>query len=129
MGGCVSQNKPRPLWNNIDNIRPFVPQATPNISRYNSVNASSQFPWRRSVARPYVKPTSSYFQNGYWPGYFNSMYVGRGYWATAVKPSAGCSWTQKGPNFQWRHKNNGGSYTSTWPNSYNPQGRLKSVMT
>ena len=125
MGVCTSQSKPRPMWNNVNTIPSFVPQATYKTS--NSTNKAS--PWRRSVARPYVRPTSSYFQNGYWPRHLDSMYVSEGYWDTAVKPSAGCSWTKKGPNFQYRPKNNGVSYTSTWPNSYDPQGRLKSAMT
>jgi hypothetical protein len=129
MGVCASQKKTRPMWKNVNDIPSFVPQATHKTSKHNSADKPSPSAWRKSAARPYVRPTSSYFQNGYWPRCFDSMYVRRGYWDTAVKPSAGCSWTKKGPNFQRRPKNNGGSYTSTWPNSYDPQGRLKSVMT
>ena len=91
------------MWKNVNDIPSFVPHQ----QKHNSADKPSS--WRRSGARPYVRPTSSYFQNGYWPRYFDSMYVGRGYWDTVVKPSAGCSWTQKGPNFQRRPKNNGGS--------------------
>jgi hypothetical protein len=123
MGECVSQRKPRQMWKNVSEIPSFVPH------QQKSNSAESHSSWRRTSTRPYVRPTSSFFSNGYWPNHFDSMYYGGGYWNTAVKSSAGCSWTKKGPNMQFRPKNNGGSKTSTWPITNDPQGRLKSAMT
>jgi hypothetical protein len=121
MGVCASQRKPIPMWNNVNHIPSFVPHQ----QKHNSADRHS---WRRTVDRPYGRPTSSYFYNDSWPRQFDYMYVNEGYWDTDVKSSSGCSWTKKGPNFQYRPKNNGGSYHSAWPTSYDPQGRLKSVM-
>jgi hypothetical protein len=123
MGARVSQRKPRQMWKNVNEIPSFVPhQQKPN-------SVESQFSWKRTSTRPYVQPTSSFFYNGYWPNQFDSMCNGGGNWNSAVKPSAGCSWTKKGPNMHYRPKNNGGSNPSTWPGTFDPQGRLKSAMT
>lgn len=123
MGVCFSQGKPRQMWKNVNEIPSFIPH------QQKSNSAEKHSSWRRTSTRPYVRPTSSFFSNGYWPSQFDSIYYCGGYWDTAVKPSAGCSWTKKGPNLHYRPKNNGGSKTSTWPTSNDPQGRLKSAMT
>nr|GEU71884.1 ribonuclease H-like domain-containing protein [Tanacetum cinerariifolium] len=52
-------------------------------------------------------------------------YNGGDRWATAVKPSAGCSWKSYQKGLYWVPKNNSGSRTSTWPNFSDPQGRPK----
>ena len=120
MSRCGDSRKSRPMWTNVNDIPPYVPQAA---------NYNTSFPWRRPVVKPYVQPTSEYLKNGFWPRYVNPMTDGRGYWDTAVKTSAGCSWNKQRPKFHWKPKNNSGSYTSTWHNSYDPQGRFKSAMT
>lgn len=119
MGDC--QRKPRPMWNNVNNIPSFVPHQ----QKHNSADKHS---WRRTVDRQYSQPTSSYFYNDYWPRHVDFMRVNKGNWDTAGKSSAGCSWTKKGPKFQYRPKNNSGSYQSAWPTCNDPQGRLKSEM-
>ncbi|GJW01740.1 putative ribonuclease H-like domain-containing protein [Tanacetum coccineum] len=63
--------------------------------------------WWQSTARPKPhlnRPTSSYFQT-YTPFvpqmYYNHMQYGRVRWATAVKPSAGCSWKTHRKGLYW----------------------------
>ncbi|GKC30833.1 putative ribonuclease H-like domain-containing protein, partial [Tanacetum coccineum] len=58
-----------------------------HLCRRNSVSVSVG--WKRSVARPMFRPTSSHFQNFSRPVYYNEMYMGGGRWETAVKTSAG----------------------------------------
>jgi hypothetical protein len=73
------------------------------------VSAGRPFPagWKRHVARPFYRPTSTYFQNGFWPSYFDPMYMGWGTrWDNGVKPSTGCSWTNKRKGSLWVPKNN-----------------------
>jgi hypothetical protein len=129
MDACARQQTSKPVWQNVNAIPPYMPQSAFRSNRYNSADRPSPSNWRNSVARPYMRPTNTYYNHGYWPGYFDPMSVGMGFWDTAVKSSADCSWKKKGPNFQWRSKNNGGSNKSTWPNSHDPQGRFKSAMT
>nr|GEU75297.1 putative ribonuclease H-like domain-containing protein [Tanacetum cinerariifolium] len=63
--------------------------------------------WWKSTARHmphYSRPTSSYFETytPYAPTmYYNHMKYGGDIWATAVKPSAGCSWKSHRKGFQW----------------------------
>nr|GFB19477.1 ribonuclease H-like domain-containing protein [Tanacetum cinerariifolium] len=76
------------------NIPPAIPQPVPVVS----------FDWWKSTARPMPhlnRPIKSYFQTytPYVPTIsYTHMKYGRDRWATAVKPSAGCSWKslQKG---------------------------------
>jgi hypothetical protein len=113
MGVCADQKRPRPMWTNVSAIPPYVPQATHKISRPKSagkpVSTGRPFPagWKRYVARPFYIPTSTYFQNGFWPSYFDPMYMGWGTrWDNGVKPSTGCSWTQTRKSSYWVPKNN-----------------------
>ena len=124
MGACVNQQKPRKMWQKVNQIPPYVPQYVHADSRFNSADSRfnsadrpSSSNWRQSYARPYVGPTSTYFNQGYWPGYYEHMTRGLGYWDYAAKSSADCSWKKQGPKFIKWSKNNGGSHTSTWPNS------------
>ncbi|GKB72630.1 hypothetical protein Tco_0934042 [Tanacetum coccineum] len=65
--------------------------------------------WWKSTARPMAhlnRPTSSYFQTytPYVPQmYYNHMQYGGDRWATAVKPSAGCSWKTHRKGFYWEN--------------------------
>ncbi|GJZ64117.1 synaptobrevin, longin-like domain protein, partial [Tanacetum coccineum] len=65
--------------------------------------------WWQSTARhmPHlIRPTSSYFQTytPYVPHmYSNHMQYDGVRWATAVKPSAGCSWKTHGKGFYWEN--------------------------
>nr|GEY87531.1 hypothetical protein [Tanacetum cinerariifolium] len=76
--------------------------------------------WWKNTARPmphFSSPTRSYFQTYtlYVPTmYYNHMKYGRDRWATAVKPSAGCSWKTHRKGLYWVPKNNNGSHTSTY---------------
>ncbi|GJT17503.1 ribonuclease H-like domain-containing protein [Tanacetum coccineum] len=87
--------------------------------------------WWKSTARPMPhlnRPTSSYFQTytPYVPQmYYNHMKYGGVRWATAVKPSAGCSWKTHRKGLYWVPKNNSGSHTSSWTTFSDPQGRPK----
>ncbi|GKA58174.1 hypothetical protein Tco_0757362, partial [Tanacetum coccineum] len=79
--------------------------------------------WWQSTARPMPhlnRPTSSYFQTytSYVPQiYYNHIQYGGVRWATAVKPSAGCSWKTHRKGLYWVPKNNSGSYTYAWTES------------
>ena len=79
MGVGNSQQQPRPMWKNVKEIPSYVPQTTYRSSRCNSADKQTSQVWRRTN-RPYVQSNSSYDYNGYWPGYFDSMNVGWGYW-------------------------------------------------
>lgn len=110
MGVSYGQQTFRPTWTNVP---PFVPRATHvKTSRPNPtdkpVSAGRSFPahWKRHVARPFYIPTSTYFQNGFWHGCYNPMYMGGTRWDTGVKPSTGCSWTNKRKGSFWVPKNN-----------------------
>ena len=35
MGVCASQNKPRPMWKNVNDIPPYTPQETHKTSKHN----------------------------------------------------------------------------------------------
>ncbi|GJW06472.1 putative ribonuclease H-like domain-containing protein, partial [Tanacetum coccineum] len=65
--------------------------------------------WWKSTARPMPhlnRPTSSYFQTytPYVPQmYYNHMKYGGVRWATAVKPSAGCSWKTHRKGLYWEN--------------------------
>jgi hypothetical protein len=77
MGVCADQKRSRPMWNNVSVIPPYVPQIHVKTSRHNpaakSVSTDRPFPvgWKRHVARPFYIHTSTYFQNGFWPSYFD----------------------------------------------------------
>ncbi|GKF13428.1 hypothetical protein Tco_0054890 [Tanacetum coccineum] len=85
--------------------------------------------WCQSTARPMpylIRPTSSYFQTytPYVPQmYYNHMQYGEVRWATAVKPSAGCSWKTHRKGLYWVPKNNSRSHTYAWTTFSDPQGR------
>nr|GEV29466.1 hypothetical protein [Tanacetum cinerariifolium] len=91
--------------------RPFL---VPTDRGYSPSVSSS---WWKSTARPmphFSRPTSSYFQTytSYIPTmYYNYMKYGRDRWATAAKPSAGCSWKTYKKGSYWVPKNNSGSHT------------------
>nr|GEZ46431.1 retrotransposon protein, putative, unclassified [Tanacetum cinerariifolium] len=64
--------------------------------------------WKSTTGHmPYFsRPTSSYFQTytPYVPTmYYNHMKYGGDRWATAVKPSAGCSWKSHRKGFYWEN--------------------------
>ncbi|GJR88352.1 hypothetical protein Tco_0212363 [Tanacetum coccineum] len=44
--------------------------------------------WRNPAARPYFRPSSVYFNNMYWPEFYDPMHMNEGQWGTAVKNSA-----------------------------------------
>ena len=101
-------------------------------SRLHSSSVASG--WWQTTVRPMAHlptPTSAYFQT-YTPFgphvYYNQMHYDGDGWATAVKPSAGCSWKSNRNKLYKVPKNNGGSYISTWPKFSDPQGRPKSGM-
>nr|GEW33326.1 ribonuclease H-like domain-containing protein [Tanacetum cinerariifolium] len=68
------------------------------VPTYRGYSPSVSSGWWKSTARPkpyFSRPISSYFQTytPYVPTmYYNHMKYGGDRWATAVKPSAGCSW-------------------------------------
>nr|GFB95932.1 hypothetical protein [Tanacetum cinerariifolium] len=82
--------------------------------------------WWKSTARPmphFSRHTSSYFQTytPYVPTmYYNHIEYGGDRWATAIKPSTGCSWETHREGLYWVPKNNSGSHTSTWLNFSDP---------
>ncbi|GJX46367.1 hypothetical protein Tco_0271557 [Tanacetum coccineum] len=78
-----------------------------HAGRRNSSSVTSG--WWQSTARPMAHlptPTSSYFQT-YTPFgphvYYNQMQYGGLRWATAVKPSAGCSWKTHRKGLYWEN--------------------------
>ncbi|GJU88695.1 putative ribonuclease H-like domain-containing protein [Tanacetum coccineum] len=83
--------------------RPFP---VPSGRRYSPSVTSG---WWKSTARPMPhlnRPTSSYFQTytPYVPQvYYNHMQYGGVRWATAVKPSAGCSWKTHRKGLYWEN--------------------------
>ncbi|GKF27807.1 hypothetical protein Tco_0094149, partial [Tanacetum coccineum] len=80
-------------------IPPARPQPVPTVT----------FGWWKSTTRPMPhlnRPTSSYFQTytPYVPQmYYNHMKYGGLRWATAVKPSAGCSWKTHRKGLYWEN--------------------------
>ncbi|GKC69629.1 hypothetical protein Tco_1115512, partial [Tanacetum coccineum] len=88
----------------------FVPQAV--LLRTGKVNIPSARPQPVPTGKPKVpapvptgRPTSSYFQTytPYVPQmYYNHMKYGGVRWATAVKPSAGCSWKTHRKGLYWQ---------------------------
>ncbi|GJY74244.1 putative ribonuclease H-like domain-containing protein [Tanacetum coccineum] len=87
----VSTCRPKPVSTVKQNRPPPV-----HAGRRNSSSVTSG--WWQSTARPMAHlptPTSSYFQTSTPFGphvYYNQMHYDGDGWATAVKPSAGCSW-------------------------------------
>ncbi|GJR05376.1 putative ribonuclease H-like domain-containing protein [Tanacetum coccineum] len=87
----VSTGRPKPVSTGKQNRPPPV-----HAGRRNSSLVTSG--WWQSTARPMTHlptPTSSYFQTSTPFGphvYYNQMHYDGDGWATAVKPSAGCSW-------------------------------------
>ncbi|GJV14233.1 putative ribonuclease H-like domain-containing protein [Tanacetum coccineum] len=87
----VSTGRPKPVSTGKQNRPPPV-----HAGRRNSSSVTSG--WWQSTARPMTHlptPTSSYFQTSTPFGphvYYNQMHYDGDGWATAVKPSAGCSW-------------------------------------
>ncbi|GKE36546.1 hypothetical protein Tco_1459951 [Tanacetum coccineum] len=96
------QNRPIPVPTGRQN-RP-IPVPT---GRGDSPSVTSG--WWQSTARPMphlIRPTSSYFQTytPYVPQmYYNHMQYGGVRWATAVKPSAGCSWKTHRKGLYWEN--------------------------
>ncbi|GJX46451.1 ribonuclease H-like domain-containing protein, partial [Tanacetum coccineum] len=96
------QNRPIPVPTGRQN-RP-IPVST---DRGDSPSVTSG--WWQSTARPMphlIRPTSSYFQTytPYVPQmYYNHMQYGGVRWATAVKPSAGCSWKTHRKGLYWEN--------------------------
>ncbi|GJV54901.1 hypothetical protein Tco_1455906 [Tanacetum coccineum] len=97
-----SQNRPNPVPTGRQNSSIPVP-----TSRGDSPSVTSG--WWKSTARPMPhlnRPTSSYFQTytPYVPQvYSNHMQYGGVRWATAVKPSAGCSWKTHRKGLYWEN--------------------------
>ncbi|GJQ96133.1 ribonuclease H-like domain-containing protein [Tanacetum coccineum] len=87
----VSTGRPKLVSTGKQNRPPLV-----HDGRRNSSSVTSG--WWQSTARPMAHlptPTSSYFQTSTPFGphvYYNQVYYDGDGWATAVKPSAGCSW-------------------------------------
>nr|GEZ33977.1 hypothetical protein [Tanacetum cinerariifolium] len=60
------------------------------------INKPAPFPVGSSVltgltnpaAKPFFRPTNLYFDNVYWPGIYNHMFMNEGRWGSAVKSSA-----------------------------------------
>nr|GEW62296.1 ribonuclease H-like domain, Gag-pre-integrase domain protein [Tanacetum cinerariifolium] len=126
--------RPQPVPTDKPKVTP-VPTGKPQVSTpVPSGRPSRPFPvhtdrgyspsvmssWWSSSASPMpylINPTSSYFQT-YTPFvptmYSHHMKRGRDIWATAVKPSAGCSWKSHRKGLYWVPKNNSGSHTSTY---------------
>ncbi|GJT41379.1 putative ribonuclease H-like domain-containing protein [Tanacetum coccineum] len=44
--------------------------------------------WLNPAARPYFRPSSVYFNNMYWPEFYDPMYMNKGRWGTAGDPSS-----------------------------------------
>lgn len=135
MGVSVANNRPRPKWTNAYSKPSLVPQTSYTISRNTSVPADGSVSTNRYadrnryVSRPFSGFNHTYFQNGYWPGYYDPMFLGRANWDSAEKSSADCSWTFKRPYKFRGSRNNCGSNSSSWLHNNDPQGRLKSFMT
>ncbi|GJW74636.1 ribonuclease H-like domain-containing protein [Tanacetum coccineum] len=87
----VPAGRPKPVSTGKQNRPPPV-----HAGRRNSSSVTSG--WWQSTARPMTHlptPTSSYFQTSTPVGphvYYNQMHFDGDGWATAVKPSTGCSW-------------------------------------
>ncbi|GJW96074.1 putative ribonuclease H-like domain-containing protein [Tanacetum coccineum] len=104
----VSTGRPKPVSTGApvstgkQNRPPLV-----HAGRRNSSSVTSG--WWQSTARPMThlpSPTSSYFQTytPYVPQmYYNHMQYGGVRWATAVKPSAGCSWKKHRKGLYWEN--------------------------
>nr|GEZ15358.1 putative ribonuclease H-like domain-containing protein [Tanacetum cinerariifolium] len=61
--------------------------------------------WINHVARPFFRPTNLCFDNVYWPGIYNHMFMNEGRWGSAVHPhvnkdigivDSGCSKSMEG---------------------------------
>ncbi|GJR48247.1 putative ribonuclease H-like domain-containing protein [Tanacetum coccineum] len=98
----VPAGRPKPVSTGRQNRPPPV-----HAGRRNSSSVTSG--WWQSTARPMpylIRPTSSYFQTytPYVPQmYYNHMQYGGVRWATAVKPSAGCSWKTHRKGLYWEN--------------------------
>nr|GEV45715.1 putative ribonuclease H-like domain-containing protein [Tanacetum cinerariifolium] len=44
--------------------------------------------WTNHAARPFFRPTNLYFDNVFWPGFYDHMSMNEGRWGSAVKSSA-----------------------------------------
>lgn len=114
MGVSYGQQTFRPTRTNVPPRATHVKTSRPNptdksVPAGKPVSADRPFPagWKRHVARPFYITTSTYFQNGFWPSYFDPMYMGWGTrWDNGVKPLTGCSWTHKRKGTFWVPKNN-----------------------
>ncbi|GJZ92975.1 hypothetical protein Tco_0665040, partial [Tanacetum coccineum] len=110
----VSTGRPKPVSIGKQNRPPPVHAGRRN---YSSVTSG----WWQSTGRLVThlpSPTSSYFQTSTPFGphiYYNQMHYDGDGWATAVKPSAGCSWKSHRNKVYRVPKNNGRSHISTWP--------------
>lgn len=106
LGVSVANNRPRPKWTNVYSKPSLVPHTSYPISRNTSVPAdgsvsTSRYTDRnRYMSRPFSGFNHTYFQNGYWPGYYDPMFLGRANWDSAEKSSADCSWTFINTGFQ-----------------------------
>ncbi|GKA45795.1 ribonuclease H-like domain-containing protein [Tanacetum coccineum] len=131
----VSTGRPKPVPTDKPKVPEPVPTGrqnrpfpVPSGRRYSPSVTSG---WWKSTARPMPhlnRPTSSYFQTytPYVPQvYYNHMQYGGLRWATAVKPSAGCSWKTHRKGLYWVPKNNSGSHAYSWTTFSDPQGRPK----
>ncbi|GJR06556.1 putative ribonuclease H-like domain-containing protein [Tanacetum coccineum] len=111
MGVYSVQRESRPMWNNVDNIPPFIPQAAHGRSGNvtfpaGSVNVPAPIPAGRQTGPAPVyagtpvpagrqnRPAPVHADRPFPAGRRNSvlMYMGEGRWGTAVKSLAGCSW-------------------------------------
>ncbi|GJT94649.1 putative ribonuclease H-like domain-containing protein [Tanacetum coccineum] len=109
----VSTGRPKPVPTDKPKVPEPVPTGrqnrpfpVPSGRRYSPSVTSG---WWKSTARPMPhlnRPTSSYFQTytPYVPQvYYNHMQYGGLRWATAVKPSAGCSWKTHRKGLYWEN--------------------------
>ncbi|GJU08354.1 hypothetical protein Tco_1124784 [Tanacetum coccineum] len=109
----VSTGRPKPVPTDKPKVPEPVPTGrqnrpfpVPSGRRYSPSVTSG---WWKSTAKPMShlnRPTSSYFQTytPYVPQmYYNHMQYGGVRWATAVKPSAGCSWKTHRKGLYWEN--------------------------
>nr|GEV77922.1 hypothetical protein [Tanacetum cinerariifolium] len=84
--------------------RPYRPFLVPTDRGYSPSVMSGWWSHTPSPIHHFTDPTSSYFQTytPYLPTmYYNNMQYGEDSWATAIKPSAGCSWKTNRKGFHW----------------------------
>ncbi|GJW87719.1 putative ribonuclease H-like domain-containing protein [Tanacetum coccineum] len=106
----VPTGRPKPVSTGrpklVPTEQPKVLEPVPSGGGYSPSVTSG---WWKSTAKPmsYLnRPTSSYFQTytPYVPQmYYNHMQYGGVRWATAVKPSAGCSWKTHRKGLYWEN--------------------------